>query len=106
MNRPRIVISVHGGFVRDVFSSVENTEIVLVDWDVDPNDLSPEVVDVIRNGRSRSALSALVGCFDGLPFRDLSGTDEAAAILRTAYVRAELAGSASSSASGCESCSH
>jgi hypothetical protein len=57
MNRPRIVIRVHGGFVRDVYCSVENAEVVLVDWDVEPSELSPAVVDVIRNGRSRDALN-------------------------------------------------
>jgi hypothetical protein len=96
MNRPRIVISVHGGFVRDVYCSVENAEVVLVDWDVEPDDFSPNVVEVVRNGRSSNAL---VGCFDALPLRDLSGTDEAAAIFRSACVRAGSAGSGCSSAS-------
>jgi hypothetical protein len=103
MNRPRIVISVNGGYVRDVHCSVENAEVVLVDWDVEPGDFSPEVVDVIRNRRSRNAL---VECFDALPFRDLSGTYEAAAIFQSACVRAEAPGSASSSTNRHASTSH
>ena len=103
MNQLRIVISVHGGYVRDVYCSIENAEVVLVDWDVETGDFSPNVVDVIRNGRSRNAL---VGCFDALPLRDLSGTDEAAAIFRSACVRAERAGSASESANQLASSSY
>ena len=79
MSQPRIVICVHGGYVRDVYCSVENAEVVLVDWDVEPGVFSPDIVDVIRNGRARNAL---VGCFDALTFRDLSGTDEAAVITK------------------------
>ena len=79
MAQPRIVISVHGGYVRDVFSSIEDVEIVLVDWDVDPNDPSPDVVETIDAGRTKHAL---VGSFEARPFSDLSGTKDAVAIVQ------------------------
>ena len=79
MSRAQIVISVHGGYVLDVFCSVENAEVVLVDWDVDPDDPSPDVVQVIDIRRSRLAL---VGRFEARPFSDLSGTKDAAAIVQ------------------------
>ena len=79
MIQPQIVISVHGGFVRDVFCSIENAEVVLVDWDVDPDDPSPDVVQVVDAGGSRRAL---VGRFEARPFSDLSGTTDAVAIVQ------------------------
>ena len=79
MNQLRIVISVHGGFVRDVFCSIDNAEVVLVDWDVDPDDPSPDVVEIIDADRTKHAL---VGAFEARPFSDLSGTTDAAAIVQ------------------------
>jgi hypothetical protein len=79
MPRPQIVISVHGGYVRDVFCSIEHAEVVLVDWDVEADDPTPDVVQVVDAGRSRRAL---VGRFEARPFSDLSGTNEAAAIVQ------------------------
>jgi hypothetical protein len=98
MPHAQVVISVHGGYVIDVFCSVEDAEVVLVDWDVEPGGFSLNVVDVIRSGRSRNVL---VGCFDALPLRDLSGTDEADAIFQSACVRTGSAESESSSAIRC-----
>jgi hypothetical protein len=66
------------GYVRDVFRSIENVKVVLVDWDVDPSDPTPDVVDIVDAGRTRLAL---VGSFAALPFADLSGRDVAAAVL-------------------------
>jgi hypothetical protein len=79
MPHAQIVISVHGGFVCDVFCSIENAEVVLVDWDVDPNDPSPDVVEIVDAGRTKHAL---VGTFEARPFSDLSGTKDAAAIVQ------------------------
>jgi hypothetical protein len=79
MPRPQIVISVHGGYVRDVFCSIDDVEIVLVDWDIDPNYPPPDVVQVVDAGRSKLAL---VGRFEARPFSDLSETNEAAAIVQ------------------------
>jgi hypothetical protein len=45
MPHVQVVISVHGGYVRDVFCSIDNVEVVLVDWEVEPDDLSPDVVE-------------------------------------------------------------
>jgi hypothetical protein len=87
MPRPQIVINAHGGYVRDVFCSVLDAEVVLVDSDVDPL-ISDGVVRFVSGGRERRIL---VGRFDVLPFRDLSGTDVADAIIRSARVHDVLA---------------
>ncbi len=79
MPHAQVVISVHGGYVRDVFCSIENVEVMLVDWDVDPNDPTTDVVKVIAGGHSSLAL---VGRFDSRPFSELSGTSDAAAIVQ------------------------
>ena len=84
MNQPRIVIHVHGGYVRDVFCSINSAEVAIVDWDVAPGQADSGVVEVTRQGRRRIAL---VGRFDAVPLGHLSGTDVEAALI--AAVREE-----------------
>ena len=53
---PTIVVNVSGGVVQDVFCSAPDTNVLLVDWDVQENDpSSPGVVSLTLHGRSRSA---------------------------------------------------
>ncbi len=72
MQRPRIVISVEGGQVQDVFCSDPNAQVILVDWDPEPD---PQTA---RNGfvpgQHRSA--PFVGAFATRPFSDFANTVE------------------------------
>jgi hypothetical protein len=64
-----------------------------------------KVQDVVAIAAAGHRLG-LIGCFAVMAFRALSGTDEAASFFRSACVRAEAAGSASSSARQLASSSH
>ena len=75
MDKPRIIISMFGGLVQDVFCSIPDTQVVLVDWDQDPD--PPFVRDDLARGHN---CSALVGAFDARSIEDLAATDEEAAI--------------------------
>jgi len=76
VEKPRIIISVYGGLVQDVFCSISDAEVVLVDWDQDPDPPFPR--DDLARGRNNC--SVLVGSFEARPFNDLADTDEGFAI--------------------------
>ena len=78
MTRPRVIVSVHGGLVQDVFCSVPGVRVLIVDWDVDgsfPGE--PGIVDVpLVTGRCQACVTDTAAeSLDGL-----SGTDVEAAI--------------------------
>ena len=76
MEKPRIIISMFGGLVQDVFCSIPDTQVVLVDWDQDPDPPFPR--DDLARGRNNC--SVLVGSFEARSFNDLADTDEGFAI--------------------------
>ena len=76
MTRPQIVLNVHGGVVQDVFSSLPDLHVVVVDWDTEGLD-SPAVVEVSLDGRS---CSASVIELNALPLEELAGSDVEQAI--------------------------
>ena len=77
MNPPLIILSVFGGLVQDIFCSIPDAQVVLVDWDQDPDPVFPRDELVHGNG----GCTALVGSFDARSIDDLANTDEEAAIL-------------------------
>jgi len=76
VDKPRIIISVYGGLVQDVFCSIPDAQVVLVDWDQDPEPPFPR--DDLARGRNDC--SALVGSFYARTLNDLADTDEEFAI--------------------------
>lgn len=76
MVSPCVIVSVYGGLVQDVFCSMPEARVVVVDWDQDP-DPAFERVDLVR-GRG---CSALVGAFGARPLGELAESDAEAAIL-------------------------
>jgi hypothetical protein len=75
----QLVINVYGGLVQEVFCSDPEIEVLLVDWDVEPEDAEhPSIVHVPADDR-RSQLAYVaplaVQALDALP-----GTQVAAAI--------------------------
>ena len=60
MTRPQIVINVHGGVVQEVFASVRDLQVVLVDWEQEELDSSrPELR---RSSTERHRDDALLLC--------------------------------------------
>lgn len=74
MQKPRIIISVYGGLVQDVFCSVRDAQVVLVDWDQDAEAATEE--SVAKSG----PIAPLVGAFAVRPIDDLVDTEEHAVI--------------------------
>lgn len=76
MTRPQIVLNVHGGVVQDVFSSIPDLHVVVVDWDAAGLDV-PSVVELLLDGRRCSA--SVVEISPSL-LEDLIGSDVEQAI--------------------------
>lgn len=78
MTRPRVIVSVHGGLVQDVFCSVPGVRVLVVDWDVDgsfPGE--PGIVDVqLATGPSQACVTDVAATSAD----ELAGTDVEAAI--------------------------
>jgi len=78
MPRPHVIISLNGGLVQDVFCSVPDVQVLVVDWDAEgacPGD--PGIVDVpLHDGPCR----ACVADFPVVPMSEVAGTDVEAAI--------------------------
>lgn len=78
MTRPRVIVSVHGGLVQDVFCSVSGIRMLVVDWDVDgsfPGE--PGIVDVpLVTGRCQACMTDVAATSAD----ELAGTDIEAAI--------------------------
>ncbi|MBI3860744.1 MAG: hypothetical protein HY290_02490 [Planctomycetia bacterium] len=76
MPRPQVVLNVHGGIVQDVFSSIPELQVVVVDWDTG-EDMNPAQVDLVLDGR---ACSATVIDMPHSPLEELAGSDVEQAI--------------------------
>lgn len=76
MNPLRIIISVYGGVVQDVFCSVADAQVVLVDWDQDSDPPFPRP-DLVHG---RQDCTARVGAFEARSMDNLTNTDDEAAI--------------------------
>lgn len=76
MTRPQIVLNVHGGIVQDVFASIPELHVVVVDWDTDGLE-SPVLVDLSLEGRR---CSAVVVEMPPVPLEELAGSDVEQAI--------------------------
>lgn len=78
MTRHQLVINVNGGLVQDVFCSVPDVQVLVVDWDTEgacPGD--PGIVDVpLPDGPCRACVSD----FPVAPLSEVAGTDVEAAI--------------------------
>ena len=78
MPEPQLVINVYGGLVQDVFSTIPNLRVVVVDWDsADCNAGEPGVVCVTCDGRAYLAWVANIAT---RPIESLPGTDVARAL--------------------------
>jgi hypothetical protein len=78
MTKPQLVINLRGGLVQDVFSSVPDVQVLVVDWDVgDFVPGEPGIVDVPVHEAHRAAH---VRDLAVQPLRELAGTDAEAAI--------------------------
>lgn len=76
MTRPQIVVNVHGGIVQDVFASIPDLHVVVVDWDTERLD-SPALVDEPFGVRT---CSASVVALPPVPLEELAGSDVEQAI--------------------------
>lgn len=76
MTRPQVVLNVHGGTVQDVFASIPDLQVVVVDWDTDELE-TPALVDLSLDGRR---CSAAVVEFPPSPLEELAGSDVEQAI--------------------------
>ncbi|HEY3965149.1 MAG TPA: hypothetical protein VGM05_11410 [Planctomycetaceae bacterium] len=76
MTRPQIVLNVHGGIVQDVFASIPELHVVIVDWDTEGLD-SPALVDLSFGGHR---CSASVVEIPPEPLEELAGSDVERAI--------------------------
>ncbi|MGE0608441.1 MAG: hypothetical protein AB7O62_15200 [Pirellulales bacterium] len=77
MNKPEIVINVHGGMVQEVFCSEELADLVIVDWDVTGDSAPGDGVVVATQGRTRHAAVVRPIVY---PLWQLAGTEVEAAI--------------------------
>jgi hypothetical protein len=78
MTRPQVIINLHGGLVQDVFCSVPDAQVLVVDWDVEgsfPGE--PGIVDVPL---AAAPCQACVSDFPTASLNELAGTDVEAAI--------------------------
>ncbi|MBI3864898.1 MAG: hypothetical protein HY290_23730 [Planctomycetia bacterium] len=76
MPRPQVVLNVHGGIVQDVFASIPELQVVVVDWDTDGGE-NPAQVDLVLDGRT---CSAAVIDMPHAPLEELAGSDVEQAI--------------------------
>lgn len=74
MPPPTVIINLHGGIVQDVFCSLAEVDVRLVDWDVEGSDQDdPGIVEVaLAEDRKRFVF---VGGMLANPLDDLAGTD-------------------------------
>ncbi len=77
MTRPVVVINVNGGVVQDVFASIPELQVLVVDWDAEASDNNPAQVELQLHGRT---YSAAVIELPGLPLEGLAGSDVERAI--------------------------
>jgi hypothetical protein len=74
MPHMRVIISVHGGSVQDVFCSDAKADVRLIDWDVEESD--PDAPGIFEftttDGRRRQVF---VGGLSANPLNDMAGTD-------------------------------
>ena len=73
MTRPQLIINLHGGFVHDVFCSVPDMQVLVVDWDLASSfPGEPGLVDVtLDDGPAQACVSDVsVGSL-----HELAGTD-------------------------------
>jgi hypothetical protein len=76
MHQPQLVINLNGGLVRDVFCSVPNLQVLVVDWDVgDSFPGEPGIVDVALHESTRAAHVR------DMPVESLSGRTTTSSIL-------------------------
>jgi hypothetical protein len=78
MTRPQVIINLHGGLVQDVFCSVPDVQVLVVDWDVEgsfPGE--PGVVDVPL---ATGPCQACVSDFAVASLNELVGTDVEVAV--------------------------
>ncbi len=71
MTRPQLVVNVYGGGIQDVFSSIPDLQVLVVDWDAEKRG-SPSFVELALNGVS---CSASVVELDVLSVKRLTRTD-------------------------------
>lgn len=76
MIRPQLVINVSGGTVQDVFASLPDLQVIIVDWDADGIH-NPSQVDVILDGLTHSAAVSDMPCSQ---LEELAGSDAEKAI--------------------------
>jgi hypothetical protein len=76
MTKPQIVLNVHGGTVQDVFASIPELHVVVVDWDTAEQE-SPALVDMFLDGHR---CSAAVIEIPASPLEELAGSDVEQAI--------------------------
>ena len=78
MHQPKLVINLYSGLVRDVFCSVPDLQVFVVDWDVgDSFPGEPGIVDVALH---EGGCAAHVRDMQAEPLSELAGTDTGAAI--------------------------
>ena len=78
MTNAQLVINMNGGLVQDVFCSVPDVQVIVVDWDVESSvPGEPGIVDVpLPDGPCRACVSD----WPVAPLNQLAGTDVEAAI--------------------------
>lgn len=70
----RVVLNVFGGVVQDVFSDVDDLQVIIVDWDVEGCDpRGPDICATYRLDGDVAEMAA-VAELSQLPLADLAGT--------------------------------
>lgn len=78
MTRPRVIVSVHGGLVQDVFCSVPDVQVLVVDWDVEGS--FPGESGVVDVPLATGPCQACVTDVAATSLDELIGTDVEAAV--------------------------
>ena len=88
MPRPKVVISVYGGVVQDVFCSEPDVQVIVVDWDADGADLGAGYVVVPDKFGQQSP--ARVSSCEAEPFSAMRETPIEAALKRAEFLYAKI----------------
>ena len=81
MTKPRVLLSIYGGLIQDVFSTDPTIELIVVDWDTEDSDTELDELVEITDAQGKSN-RAFVGLQPIRPFDELAGTDTQAALAR------------------------
>ena len=89
MPRPKVVISVYGGVVQDVFCSEQDVQVIVVDWDADGSDSLGSGYVVVPDKFSHPS-PAIVSVCKAEPLSAMNKTPIESALARAEFLYAKI----------------